>query len=217
MAKEKLSDVAYLEIRKLIQDGSYGPGTVLPEIELSQKLGISRTPIREALLRLERDTIVTIIPRVGATVSTFDLNQMTDLYELRGIIESKMAELVSEPNVDVEPFCKIKQEYLDAFNINEDGARFLLLDQITANFKILFVKSCRNKMLCDQYLSINRRTDAMFKITHVLPQFPDLSSRERMGIIDAIINKQAKKASELTEQYVKNCLKRILSSIMPKA
>lgn len=73
----------------------YAPGDVLREDELQQRLGIGRTPIREALQRLARDQFVTVIPRRGMLVSPIDVDDLSLLYETRAVMEPYTARLAA--------------------------------------------------------------------------------------------------------------------------
>lgn len=82
-----LSERAYYEIRDLIVRVDLAPGDVIREDDLQERLGIGRTPIREALQRLARDQFVTVIPRRGMLVSGVDVTELSMLYETRTILE----------------------------------------------------------------------------------------------------------------------------------
>lgn len=74
----------------------YAPGDVLREDDLQQRIGIGRTPIREALQRLARDQFVTVIPRRGMFVSPIDIDDLALLYETRAVMEPYAARLAAE-------------------------------------------------------------------------------------------------------------------------
>jgi DNA-binding GntR family transcriptional regulator len=82
-----LSETAYRQIKQLIVRLDLAPGAAVSEEDLQTRIGIGRTPIREALQRLERDQLVTIIPRRGVMVSPIDLGDLALLYESRSILE----------------------------------------------------------------------------------------------------------------------------------
>src|SRR5579864_9777932 len=75
-------------IREAIIDGRLPPGQRLKEEELAQELGISRTPVREALLILQAEGLVTAVPNRGAVVRTYTESDLVDMYELRALLES---------------------------------------------------------------------------------------------------------------------------------
>jgi len=84
---ESLSERAYRAIRDLIVRVDLAPGDVIREDDLQARLGIGRTPIREALQRLARDQFVTVIPRRGMLVAGVDVTELSMLYETRAILE----------------------------------------------------------------------------------------------------------------------------------
>ena len=82
-----LSDTAYDAIKRLIVRLELQPGAAVNEEELQQRIGIGRTPVREALQRLERDQLVSVIPRRGVIVTTIDVGDLALLYETRSMLE----------------------------------------------------------------------------------------------------------------------------------
>lgn len=88
----KNASVAATEvIRQAILDGRLPPGRRLKEEELAQELGISRTPVREALLMLQAEGLVDAAPNRGATVRSHSVEDLTDLYQLRALLEGYAA------------------------------------------------------------------------------------------------------------------------------
>lgn len=85
------SSVATGLIREAILEGKLGPGERLVESQLAQELGISRTPIREALLLLQAEGLVDALPNRGATVRAYDVRELEDMYELRALLEGQAA------------------------------------------------------------------------------------------------------------------------------
>ena len=78
-------------IREAIIDGRLAPGQRLKEEELARELGISRTPVREALLMLQAEGLVDAVPNRGAVVSSHDAEDLEDLYQLRALLEGHAA------------------------------------------------------------------------------------------------------------------------------
>jgi DNA-binding GntR family transcriptional regulator len=82
-----VTDYAYAALRREIIEGRFPPGRRLREIELASWLGVSRTPTRQALSRLEHEGLVDMRPRIGLVVATLDAVAMEELYEMRGALE----------------------------------------------------------------------------------------------------------------------------------
>jgi DNA-binding GntR family transcriptional regulator len=93
---EALSDRAYYAIRELIVTLELAPGTIVSERELQDRLGVGRTPVREALQRLEGERLVAVYPRRGIFVSNVNVLDLAVLSEVRGVLESFAARLASK-------------------------------------------------------------------------------------------------------------------------
>jgi DNA-binding GntR family transcriptional regulator len=94
------SDRAYEYIRKRILSGEFRPGQALMAKALAAELGVSPTPVRDALRQLEADGLVTIRARLGASVNRMNLKEFQDLCELRLILETHTAELAAMRRTD---------------------------------------------------------------------------------------------------------------------
>jgi len=108
-------------IRNAIIEGRLEPGRRLKEEELARELGISRTPVREALLMLQAEDLVVAAPNRGATVRVHDAGDLEDLYELRALLEGyaarRAAERISKDEVEA---LRESCERFDALDPDED-------------------------------------------------------------------------------------------------
>lgn len=95
-------NAAYQRLLDDMRDGTLLPGDRLRETELADRLGVSRTPIREAIRQLEADGLVTHVPRQGATVRRLDYAEVMELYEMRAVLEGTAARLAARAASDVE-------------------------------------------------------------------------------------------------------------------
>jgi DNA-binding GntR family transcriptional regulator len=93
---EKTSVALVRTIRSAILDGRLAPDQPLPEVELAKQLGTSRTPIREALLLLEREGLVEAQPNRGATVKRYRPEDIKEIYDLRAVLEGEAARWAAE-------------------------------------------------------------------------------------------------------------------------
>lgn len=93
---------AYRRLLDEIRDGALAPGARLRETELAERLGISRTPVREAIRQLEADGLVVHLPRQGATIRSLDHAEVVELYEMRAVLEGTAARLAARAASDIE-------------------------------------------------------------------------------------------------------------------
>ena len=99
---QSLADRAYYAIRELIVTLELAPGSVVSERDLMERLGVGRTPVREALRDLAREQLVEVFPRRGMFVSGVDVGDIAGLSEVRLVLESKAARLAAERRSDAD-------------------------------------------------------------------------------------------------------------------
>jgi DNA-binding GntR family transcriptional regulator len=95
-----LSDRAYYQIRELIVTLQLPPGSVVNERELMERLGLGRTPVREALRTLAREKLIEVYPRRGMFVSSVNVRDLAGLSEVRGVLEAFAARRAAERRTD---------------------------------------------------------------------------------------------------------------------
>ncbi len=93
---------AYARLLEDIRSGQLLPGTRLRETDLADRLGLSRTPVREAIRMLEADGLVVHLPRQGATVRSLGYAEVVELYEMRAVLEGTAARLAARAASDLE-------------------------------------------------------------------------------------------------------------------
>lgn len=102
-----LRDMVYFELKDAIMRGELAPGLRLMEIPIAEKLGVSRTPVREAIKRLEEDGLVIITPGCGAKVSGIRGKDVTDALEVRIVVET-MAVRLAAKNIGAKQIDELK-------------------------------------------------------------------------------------------------------------
>jgi DNA-binding GntR family transcriptional regulator len=96
------SDLAYTHVRALILSGDLAPGAVLPQAALAQTIGISTTPLREALRRLKQEGLVELDAHRDARVRALDATEARDLLELRGSLDPLAASLAAQRRTEAD-------------------------------------------------------------------------------------------------------------------
>lgn len=103
-----LRDVVFNTLRQAILRGELKPGERLMEIQLANKLGVSRTPIREAIRKLELEGLVLMIPRKGAEVADITEKSLRDVLEVRKVLEELSVQLACE-KITEEEIAELKE------------------------------------------------------------------------------------------------------------
>jgi DNA-binding GntR family transcriptional regulator len=123
-----LSDRAYYQIRELIVTLELPPGSVVNERELMERLGLGRTPVREALRTLARENLVEVYPRRGMFVSSVNVRDLAGLSEVRGVLEAFAARRAAERQTS-EDLAVTEALLAELREVGGDEHRLMDLDQ----------------------------------------------------------------------------------------
>lgn len=145
--QKPLKELVYLELKHKILTGEIVSQTRLMEIDLSEKMNVSRTPIREAIKRLADDGLVKIEPRRGAYVANISIKDMLDVFEVREDLEGFTAKLAAQRinDEEKEELRAIAAEYEESIH-GTDKEKIIELDEKFHNF---IVGCCNNETLAE--------------------------------------------------------------------
>lgn len=150
-----LRDVVFNTLRQGILTGALRPGERLMEIHLADRLGVSRTPIREAIRMLELEGLVTMVPRKGAEVSRISTQDLSDVLEVRRVLDSLATELacsrISEE--DKELLKKTEADFENAIA----GKDVTKIAQADVEFHNVILKASGNKRLIQMMNNLAER------------------------------------------------------------
>jgi DNA-binding GntR family transcriptional regulator len=150
---KSLQEMAYDSLKSGILAGRLIPGETYGELELAKELGISRTPVREALLKLEAENLISFNPGRGLSVKYFSRRDLDDLTELRRVIEeAAVAKIVGHLSKDqIEGVKNIVTEQAEYVGGRYDEGLFLEIDR---KFHMSLIEACGNKFMIQTYNSI---------------------------------------------------------------
>lgn len=201
-----LTEQAYLCLKEKILNCEYPPDQTIFEKQLSQTIGIGRTPIREALLQLQAEAFIEIIPRQGIYVKKITSPAITELYQLRRLIE---------PNVAIEYKKNIENSQLFAYSrkfselSENDGAITKEYYTLDIEFHNFIIHATKNSFLIDFYNGIMQKQYQMgiYSLLSNKNNSKQETTREHKAIINAII-------AEDDEAIKKTILAHINSSLI---
>ncbi|MEI6305758.1 MAG: GntR family transcriptional regulator [Deltaproteobacteria bacterium] len=182
-------------IRDSIISGALKAGSKVSEPDLSQRYGISRTPIREALRQLESEGYLKVIPRRGAVVSSYTKKEIEEFYAIKSILEGYAARCACSKMTEKElaKLEAINSRLLELIATN-DVKTFLKLD---SDFHDLFIKAADNEKLRELITSLVSRFQRLRLMSLAQPERLKVSAQQHQKIIDAFRKKDAAKAEEL--------------------
>lgn len=140
-----LREIVYEELKMQILTGEIKPGTRMMEVELAEDLGVSRTPVREAIRKLEKESLVTIEPRKGAYASEISMKDMEDILEVRKTMEGLAAGIAAAKITDEQK--AILKTAMDNFDKAVDENNYDEMISNDTGFHHIIVEACDNAVL----------------------------------------------------------------------
>jgi DNA-binding GntR family transcriptional regulator len=188
-------------LRERILSGGMPPGERLVEGKLSEELGVSRMPVREALRQLAAEGLVTIEPRRGASVTSFSPQQMRELVEVRATLEGLNAKLAAQRHDD-QQIAEMERILEEGTRVSQSGADDAVMLMMNQRFHDALGSIAANSILQDIMRSLRDRTALLFAPINRSrgPQNWD----EHAAILRAVINGDAELASLLAMRHVYN-------------
>ena len=194
---QSLADKAYHEIRGLIVSLELAPGAVIDERDLMERLGIGRTPVREALRRLAHERLVEVYPRRGMFVTGVDVRQLARLSEVRAVLEPEAARLAAERATEGE------REELEALleELDAGGSELMSLDE---RIHKAVYRAAHNDLLeatCEQYFALALRIWML-----ALERTQDLEEavEAHRDLVEAIRDGDGERAAQTMRDHVEN-------------
>lgn len=195
-----LREIVYEELKRQILVGEIAPGTRMMEVELADEMGVSRTPVREAIRKLEKEGLVTIEPRRGAYASDISIKDMLDVLAVRENLEGMAAALAAEKVTEEEKvdFIKATEAYENAIK-SGNTEEIIKCDEF---FHQLIVSYSGNKTLI-QLLSQVQELALRFRYIY----YDDFSRYEKMPkeheeIEQAILSEDTHRARIVAQEHV---------------
>ena len=196
----------YEEVAELLRQRIFArelePGSWIDELRIAEALGISRTPLREALKVLAAEGLVTMKVRRGAYVTEVNEKDLRDVYHLLALLESDAARVVAQRGTD-EHMAQIQALHQDLENATQDRDRFF---QVNEAFHSLLLQIAdnrwRDQMVADlrKVMKLNRH-NSLFKEGRI-----EQSLAEHRAIVDALLARQPELAAERMSAHFTNGL-----------
>ncbi len=191
----------FKELERAIFDGALSPGTILTEVKLSTELGVSRTPVREALMQLELEGLVKTIPGKGMVVVGVTESDMNDIYILRTRIEGLASRRAAEHITDAELDALEEIVELQEFYVSRSD--FMQVWHLDNRFHELLYECCRSRPL-KQVLTMFHNYIQKAREATVRGGRAAASTMEHRNILDALRVRDADLAEERMATHVSN-------------
>lgn len=195
-----LREMVYEELKMQILTGTIIPGTRMMEVELAEDMGVSRTPIREAIRKLEKEGLVTIEPRKGAYASMISTEDMVEILEVRQDLEGLAAFFAADRMTEEQ-----MRELVDTSESYNDAVTRGSMDDMIkydTKFHRIIVDSSNNKILVQMIEQLQELVLRFRYIYYDNFKRAENMPEEHAEILNAIRNKDADKARQAADIHI---------------
>ena len=206
-----LRDVVFQTLRQAILKGELQPGERLMEIKLAERLGVSRTPIREAIRKLELEGLVVMIPRKGAAVANITEKDTKDVLEVRRTLEMFAVEVACD-RITHEQLVQLK-EAAKAFEASKGSMDLIRIAETDMYFHEIIYEATQNERLV-QMLNNLRENMYRYRIEYLKdPNYYDSLVREHQAILEAVESGNKEQARMSMRAHIDNQQLAVISKL----
>lgn len=202
---------AYHRLRDAIRDGSLKPGQRVMEVELAQWLNVSRTPVRDAIRRLEAEGMLAYEPRGGLVVARLDRQAVMELYAMREVLEGTAARLCARHASDMEVIELV--DLVKAERELQGDAEALL--RHNRRFHEAVHRGAHNRYLEKSLAAVNDSMVLLGKPLMLLPHRAEAALTEHAEIVSCIERRDADAAEEAARRHVRAAQRERLKRLFP--
>lgn len=200
-----LSSRVFHTIRENILSGKYAMDEELKEKSIGEELGVSRTPVREALRQLELEGLVTIIPNKGAYVVGISEKDIRDIYEIRSRLEGLCARWAAE-HITKEQLDELEENiYLSDFHSSKGNSEQVV--ELDNKFHEILYNASGSKELRHILLDFHHYVQRVRKVTLAVQERAVNSNDEHRRIVEALKVHDAKEAERLADMHLMNTIR----------
>jgi DNA-binding GntR family transcriptional regulator len=208
--KALLKDRAYSEIKRFIQSDEFSPGEFLSERKLANRLGMSKTPVKAALERLETEGFVAVSPQQGIVVRDLSIHEIADLFEIRLALETFVLQNIAG-KVTSGQAGQIRKNLREQSQAAKD-ADLNLATRLDSEFHSLFCEFLGNREILRVMLQLREKMHRVVnRVFENIPERLQLAYREHRVIARAVLDGDADRAVASLEEHL-NCGKQLLLS-----
>lgn len=205
--KYSLRGRVFNKIREDILSGKYSQNEELKESTIGNELGVSRTPVREALRQLELEGLVNIIPNKGAYVTGISEKDIHDIYVIRSYLEGLAARWACQCITETQIAALEEIIYLSEFHAKKEHHEQVV--ELDNKFHELMYQASNSKILNHILTDFHHYVQRVRMITLAQTKRAERSNEEHKAILDAIIERDADKAERLANAHIRNTIQNI--------
>ncbi len=197
-----LREIVFETLREAIINATLKPGERLMEIQLAEEMGVSRTPVREAIRKLELEGFVVMVPRKGAYVADISTKDIADVFEIRAALEGLAAGLAAE-RITEEELEKLERILVKIGECVKNNDLEKLIEVDTEFHDTLF-KASRNERLVQIVSNLREQIQRFRTASLSTPGRMKYALEEHKKIVEAVSERNVELAQALAREHIEN-------------
>lgn len=209
-----LREIVFETLREAIINAVLKPGERLMEIQMAEEMGVSRTPVREAIRKLELEGFVVMVPRKGAYVAGISIKDIADVFEIRAAMEGLAAGLAAEriTEEELEQLERILVKIGECVQ-NNDLEKLIEVD---TEFHDTLYKACRNERLVQIVSNLREQIQRARTASLSTPGRSKYALEEHKKIVEAVSERNVELAGMLAREHIENAENAMLDVLNDK-
>ncbi|MBE3588443.1 MAG: GntR family transcriptional regulator [Thermoanaerobacteraceae bacterium] len=205
-----LREMVFESLREAIIQGRLKPGERLMEVQLAEEMGVSRTPVREAIRKLELEGFVVMVPRKGAYVAGISVKDIVDVFEVRAAMEGLAAGLAAE-RITEEELDELERALLKTTEVS--GKSIDALVESDTEFHEIIYRASRNERLVQIISNLSDQIQRFRTTSLSQPGRTRLALEEHKHIVEAISDRNVELAQTLAREHIENAEQSLLNAL----
>ena len=203
-----LREVVYETLREAIRNGALSPGERLMEIQLAEELGVSRTPVREAIRKLELERFVVMLPRRGTYVANLSLKDINEVFEIRAALDGLAAGLAAE-RITEEELEQMERLLVEIADCIEQHNNQKIVEADEAFHDILY-RASRNERLVGIICNLREQFTRFRSVSINYPGRLQNTLEEHRQLVEAIAQRNPEAAQQKAREHIENAEQTLL-------
>ncbi|GFN21747.1 GntR family transcriptional regulator [Thermanaeromonas sp. C210] len=206
-----LREIVFETLREAILSGQLKAGERLMEVQLAEEMGVSRTPVREAIRKLELEGLVVMVPRKGAYVAGISTKDITEVFEIRSALESLAAALACE-RITEEELEELERLLVQVAECAEKNDLETLI-QVDTRFHNVLYRASRNERLAQIINNLGDQIQRFRTTSLATPGRMKEALEEHKALVEAITARDVELAQRLAQEHIENAENRLMEAM----
>ena len=206
-----LRELVFESLREAIINGRLYPGERLMEIQMAEEMGVSRTPVREAIRKLELEGFVVMIPRKGAYVAGISIKDIADVFEVRAALEALAAGLAAERITEGE-LDELERYLVEISELRESGNLDAIVEKDTMFHDVIY-RASRNERLVQIVTHLQEQIHRFRTASLARPGRTRDALDEHKKLVEAISDRDVELAQKLAREHIENAENSMISAV----